>query len=161
MFGLYSSGIQIPTDVSICLSGSYTFKDFPNNLRFFRMDLIPAILSAPEAERHRSAGKAFFRIVFVSAPDFLGQLCRIVLRQSFKHRFDQDSGRIVRDRFGRRHDSDTAGPELVLVSGRIVFVTREPIQRVHQNGTKTALSRVLYHLEELWTAVCSSGQGAI
>ena len=104
---------------------------------------------------------AFQDVLSLSTHDLFGKVSGIIFRIAFKHRFQNDAFRAIRDDLGSRHELDTVLLQLGLVPGTVVAVSGKAVQLPDQHNVKQLLVAVFYHLLKLRAVVCLSRDGTV
>ena len=127
-----------------------------------RVNFKAAVCIDSVAERDSTARELAFQGVFRhAANDLFGQVSGIIFRIAFKHRFQNDAFRAIRDDLGSRHELDTVLLQLGLVPGTVVAVSGKAVQLPDQHNVKQLLVAVFYHLLKLRAVVCLSRDGTV
>ena len=127
-----------------------------------RVNFKAAVCIDSVAERDSTARELAFQGVFRhAANDLFGQVSGIIFRIAFKHRFQNDAFRAIRDDLGSRHELDTVLLQLGLVPGTVVAVPGKAVQLPDQHNVKQLLVAVFYHLLKLRAVVCLSRDGTV
>ena len=127
-----------------------------------RVNFKAAVCIDSVAERDSTARELAFQGVFRhAANDLFGQVSGIIFRIAFKHRFQNDAFRAIRDDLGSRHELDTVLLQLGLVPGTVIAVSGKTVQLPDQHDVKQLLVAVFYHLLELRAVVRLGRDGTV
>ena len=113
-------------------------------------------------ERNCSAVETTLERIFGHAAGYLfGEVCGIVFRHTFQHRFKDNSFRTFGDCFGGGKNADIILFQHCFVLCRIIAVAGEAVELPYDHHIKRLLSAVLDHSLKLGTIVGLGRIGAV